>query len=171
MSGKPAARITDSTACPVPGHGTNPLVDGSPDVFYDGLSAARLGDKSACGSPIAQAVSSTVLINGKPAATLGSIGAHGNTVISGSGTVIIGDVAIGVGSPVNPLSSSTAPYSGRFQLINQDTGKPVAGRRVKVRSSGGWSAFDTTDEEGMTSWVRHDAAETIYIDLIQGSER
>ena len=95
----------------------------------------------------------------------------GNTVISGSGTVIIGDVAIGGASPVNPLSSSTVPYSGRFQLINQDTGKPVAGRRVKVRSSGGWSAFDTTDDEGMTSWVRHDAAETIYIDLIQGSER
>lgn len=105
MSGKPAARITDPTACPVPGHGTNPLVDGSPDVFYDGLSAARLGDKSACGSPITQAVASSVLINGKPAATLGSVGAHGNNVISGSGTVIIGDVAIGGASPVRTLTT------------------------------------------------------------------
>lgn len=105
MSGKPAARITDPTACPVPGHGTNPLVDGSPDVFYDSLSAARLGDKSACGSPVTQAVSSTVFINGKPAATLGSVGAHGNTVISGSGTVIIGDVAIGGASPMRTLTT------------------------------------------------------------------
>ncbi|BBI53770.1 hypothetical protein HORIV_61910 [Vreelandella olivaria] len=90
MSGKPAARVTDPTACPKPGHGTNPLVSGSPDVFYDGLSAARLDDKSACGSPITHEVSPTVLVNGKPAAILGSVGAHGNTVISGSGTVIIG---------------------------------------------------------------------------------
>lgn len=92
MSGKPAARVTDDTACPIPGHGTNPLVEGSPNVFHDGLSAARLGDKSACGSPITGTVSSTVFINGKPAAVLSSIGAHGNTVIEGSGSVIIGDV-------------------------------------------------------------------------------
>ncbi|SJN13710.1 hypothetical protein CZ787_11495 [Halomonas citrativorans] len=90
MSGKPAARVTDMTSCPIPGHGKNPLVKGSPDVFYDSLSAARLGDESACGSPITQAVSSTVFVNGKPAAILGSVGSHGNTVITGSGTVIIG---------------------------------------------------------------------------------
>lgn len=90
MSGKPAARITDMTSCPIPGHGTNPLVSASPDVFYDSLSAARLGDESACGSPITHEVSSTVLVNGKPAAILGSVGAHGNTVVTASGTVIIG---------------------------------------------------------------------------------
>ncbi|MEN1585876.1 hypothetical protein AAIH44_34385, partial [Pseudomonas aeruginosa] len=26
MSGKPAARVTDPTTCPVPGHGSNPIV-------------------------------------------------------------------------------------------------------------------------------------------------
>lgn len=91
MSGKPAARVTDDTACPKTGHGTNPLVEGSPDVFHDGLNAVRLGDSSACGSPIASAVSSTVFINGKPAAVLGSVGSHGNTIVEGSGTVFIGD--------------------------------------------------------------------------------
>ncbi|NYT71065.1 PAAR domain-containing protein [Halomonas sp. QX-2] len=90
MSGKPAARITDLTSCPIPGHGTNPLVSGSPDVFYDGLAAARLDDKSACGSPITHEVSPTVLVNGKPTAVLSSVAAHGNVVITGSGTVIIG---------------------------------------------------------------------------------
>ena len=92
MSGKPAARVTDPTTCPVPGHGSNPIVQGSPDVVFDGLPAARQGDTSACGSPMISAVSSTVLINGLPAVTLGSIGAHGNVVIGGSGTVLIGDV-------------------------------------------------------------------------------
>ena len=58
MSGKPAARVTDPTACPLPGHGTNPIVMGSPNVNFDGLAAARMTDKSACGSPITGAVPS-----------------------------------------------------------------------------------------------------------------
>ncbi|CAI8783225.1 hypothetical protein EMIT0P395_180090 [Pseudomonas sp. IT-P395] len=51
MSGKPAARVTDPTACPLPGHGTNSIASGSPNVNFDGLAAARMTDKSACGSP------------------------------------------------------------------------------------------------------------------------
>ena len=90
IKGKPAACLTDQTSCPVLGHGVNPIANASPDVFFDSLAAARFGDKSACGSPIAQAVSSTVMINGKPTALLGSVGSHGNTVITASETVIIG---------------------------------------------------------------------------------
>jgi len=90
MSGKPAARVSDPTACPLPGHGTNPIAAGSGDVFFDGLAAARQGDASACGGALVGDLATTVLINGKPAATVGSVGAHGNTVTAGSGTVIIG---------------------------------------------------------------------------------
>ncbi|HHM9105410.1 TPA: PAAR domain-containing protein, partial [Pseudomonas aeruginosa] len=122
MSGKPAARATDPTACSLPGHGTNPIVQGSPDVIFDGLPAARQGDASACGSPIASAVSSTVFINGQPAATLGSVGAHGNVIIGGSATVLIGDVFTPAPfTPATPRPNVTAPYSGRFQLIDQET--------------------------------------------------
>lgn len=88
---KPAARLSDPTSCPVPGHGTNPITAGSPNVLFDGLPAARQGDPSGCGGPLVSGLSSTVFINGLPAATVGSNGAHGNVVISGSGTVIIGD--------------------------------------------------------------------------------
>jgi Uncharacterized conserved protein len=90
MSGKPAARLGDPTACPVPGHGNNPIAAGSPDVLFDGLPAARMGDASACGGAMASAVIPTVLINGKPAAVVGSVGNHGNVVTAGSGTVVIG---------------------------------------------------------------------------------
>lgn len=94
MSGKPAARQTDPTSCPVPGHGTNPIATGSPNVLFDNLPAARMSDTSACGSPIVGAVASTVLINGLPAATLGSTGGHGSVIVDGSGSVIIGDSAV-----------------------------------------------------------------------------
>lgn len=41
---KPAARITDATTCPMPGHGPKAIASGSPDVFFDGLAAATKGD-------------------------------------------------------------------------------------------------------------------------------
>ncbi|WCR46291.1 DUF2235 domain-containing protein [Stutzerimonas stutzeri] len=90
MSGKPAARLGDPTACPKTGHGTNPIAAGSPDVLFDGLPAARMGDASACGGAMASAVIPNVLIDGKPAAVVGSVGNHGNVVTVGSGTVVIG---------------------------------------------------------------------------------
>jgi uncharacterized Zn-binding protein involved in type VI secretion len=42
MSGKPAARVTDPTACPLPGHGTNPIASGSPNMNFDGLVKSGL---------------------------------------------------------------------------------------------------------------------------------
>lgn len=107
MSGRPAARQTDPTSCPLPGHGVNPVAIGSPDVLFDNLPAARETDTSACGSPLVSGLSSTVIINGLRAATVGSSGSHGNTVIMGSGTVIIGDS--------HTPASFTAPAPLQFQ--------------------------------------------------------
>ena len=109
MSGKPAARVSDPTDCPVPGHGTNPISAGSPDVLFDNLPAARQGDPTSCGSSLASAVIPNVLINGKPATTIGTVGSHGNVVIGGSGTVIIGTSGGGAAfSPVAPISLAAA---------------------------------------------------------------
>jgi uncharacterized Zn-binding protein involved in type VI secretion len=54
------------------------------------MPAARMGDPTSCGSALASAVVPTVLINGKPATTVGTMGDHGNPVIAGSGTIVIG---------------------------------------------------------------------------------
>ncbi|HGM5549890.1 TPA: PAAR domain-containing protein [Pseudomonas putida] len=88
---KPAARITDPTSCPMPGHGPKAIASGSPNVFFDGLAAATKGDTCTCGSALASSVAATVFINGKNAALVGTVGTHGDVVIGGSGTVIIGD--------------------------------------------------------------------------------
>ena len=90
MSGKPAARVGDPSVCPLPGHGSSPIIAGSPNVVIDGQPAARLGDPAGCGGTLAAGCSSTVLINGQPAAVLGATGSHGNTVTAGSATVLIG---------------------------------------------------------------------------------
>ncbi|MGY2292635.1 PAAR domain-containing protein [Pseudomonas sp. SDO528_S397] len=106
---KPAARITDPTSCPIPGHGPKAIATGSPNVFFDGLAAASQGDTCTCGSALSSGLSSTVFINGKNAALQSSGGTHGNIVIGGSGTVIIGDshtpAPFTPPTPMNILSS------------------------------------------------------------------
>ncbi|MEH3021980.1 MAG: DUF2235 domain-containing protein [Pseudomonas oryzihabitans] len=88
MSGKPAARLGDAVACPT--CGTTALVQGSPNVFFDGLPAATLGHACGCGATLSGAVIPNVFINGQPVAVTGSLTSHGGVVIGGSGTVIIG---------------------------------------------------------------------------------
>ncbi|WP_234452919.1 MULTISPECIES: PAAR domain-containing protein [unclassified Pseudomonas] len=107
MSGKPAARLTDPTTCPLPGHGTNPIASGSPDVFFNGLAAARVSDTCTCGQALNGGFSSTVFINGLNAMTLDSTTSHGGVVIGGSGNVIIGN------------SHSPAPFIPPLPIIGQ----------------------------------------------------
>ncbi|TCD22656.1 type IV secretion protein Rhs [Pseudomonas sp. IC_126] len=113
MSGKPAARLGDPTACPKTGHGNNPIATGSPDVLFDSLPAARLGDATGCGSALSGNLIPGVLINGKPAATLGSVGAHGDVIVGGSGTVIIGNYP--VSAPFIPPASMNLQPAAQAQ--------------------------------------------------------
>ncbi len=96
----PAARITDMHTCPEATpepHVGGPVISGSPNVFINGLPAARVGDPLTCvGPPDLIAKGSTgVFINGLPAARMGDLTAHGGVIIGGSPNVIIGEI----GSP------------------------------------------------------------------------
>jgi uncharacterized Zn-binding protein involved in type VI secretion len=44
------ARLGDNTACPLPGHGVNPIVSGDGTLLVDGKPVARMGDVTACGA-------------------------------------------------------------------------------------------------------------------------
>jgi len=77
-----------------------PIIAGSPDVFIDGIPAARVGDPLAPHDkpnhpPHPRKIasgSSTVFVNGKPLAITGGAVDCGGVII-GSGTVIVGDIA------------------------------------------------------------------------------
>ncbi|MGF6153875.1 PAAR domain-containing protein [Pseudomonas fluorescens] len=161
MSGKPAARVTDPTACPLPGHGTNPIVSGSSDVFFDGLGAARMADKSACGSPITGEVSGTVFINGLNAAMLGSTGGHGNVVTGGSGTVIIGQS--GGGAAFSGLLPMPVHFTDKLQVTNEVTGEPVPNHPYTILRGDGSEEHGITDAAGFTHTVSSHLAETIKL--------
>ena len=62
ISGIGIARVGDSVACPIAGHGINPIVEGAPTFVIGGRMVALQGHHSACGY---------VLISTLPTATHG----------------------------------------------------------------------------------------------------
>jgi uncharacterized Zn-binding protein involved in type VI secretion len=168
MSGKPAARLGDPTDCPLPGHVSNPLAAGSPDVLFDGLPAARQGDASACGGALEGDLIANVLINGRPAAVLGSVGSHGNVVVGGSGTVVIGtSYTLASFSPPAPM-----PASGMGQVFNEhfivrdsSTGDPVTGRAYRLQTDSGQVVTGITDGSGKTRFISANQAEDVVLML------
>ena len=150
MPGKPAARVSDPTVCPLPGHSKNPITVGSPNVLFDNLSAARQDDPTACGSSLASNVISNVLINGKPATTVGTVGNHGNPVVAGSGTVIIGNSG---GGAAFTEPSPVVIKSGFDRLFSIETknGEPLQGLAYRIVSESGITKQGSTAEAGITS--------------------
>jgi len=166
MSGKPAARLGDPTACPLPGHGSNPIAAGSPDVLFDGLPAARLGDVSACGGAMSGGLIANVLINGKPAAVLGSVGSHGNVVVGGSGTVIIG--TSGGGAAFSGISALASPltrdvFDEKVQLVDSENGMPIADYPYFAITSEGTHYSGRTNKQGYTQRMPTEQASDISI--------
>ncbi len=81
-------------------------------------------------------LATTVLINGKPAATVDSVGTHGNKVIAGSGTVIIGNSH--TPAPfVAPLPVIIPGIFNRSFAFKTTSGKVVEGLNYSVRSGSG----------------------------------
>lgn len=150
MSGKPAARLGDPSACPVPGHGTNPIAAGSPNVLFDSKPAARMGDASACGGALSGNVIPTVLINGKPATTIGTVGNHGNVVVEGSGTVLIGTSH----SPASFIEPLGLPgFFDEFFVIQDDSGNPITNYGYRIVTATGEVHEGVTDGEGRTAVI------------------
>lgn len=93
----PAARITDMHVCPMV-TGLVPHVGGpisgpsATTVLIGNLPAAVVGDMLVCVGPPDSIVkgSSSVFIEGKPAARMGDQTAHGGVIVAGFPTVMIG---------------------------------------------------------------------------------
>jgi uncharacterized Zn-binding protein involved in type VI secretion len=167
MSGKPAARVTDPTACPVPGHGTNPITAGSPNVLFDNLPAARQNDPTACGSALASAVIPNVLINNLPATTVGTVGSHGNVVVGGSGTVIIG--TSGGGAAFTAPTPMIFPGFDEQFVLKDAQGNPIANQQYLLVRENGQQEAGVTDAQGLTHRLAgHVSAEQIDIYVAAG---
>jgi uncharacterized Zn-binding protein involved in type VI secretion len=52
VHGKPVALVGDLVSCPIPGHGANPIVEGSADWSENGRALVINGCHSACGCQV-----------------------------------------------------------------------------------------------------------------------
>jgi len=113
---KPAARVDDEHECHK--HGGNKIIEGSPNVFINNKSAARVGDHAACKitgeKTKIKSGSSSVMINGKPAARQDDSTDHNGKITSGSSNVMIGSG----GNPVNFGSKGTINIGGNGKAVN-----------------------------------------------------
>ncbi|WP_282773814.1 PAAR domain-containing protein [Phaeodactylibacter xiamenensis] len=95
---KPAARIGDSHTCPMvdgkkPHVGGAIMHPGSTSVLIGGKPAATVGHKCICAGPTDVIItgSKSVKIEGKYAARIGDMTAHGGKIVAGEASVLIGD--------------------------------------------------------------------------------
>ena len=95
-----AARVSDMHQCPMQTPGVPPiphvggpiLPSGPPTVLIANVPAATVGCSCVCVGPPDSIVkgSTTVTINGQPAARMGDSTAHGGSIVAGCPTVQIG---------------------------------------------------------------------------------
>lgn len=168
---KPAARMSDMHTCPMEEnkrkHQGGPILEGSPDVFINGLPAARVGDQLKCdGSPdtIVEGEPS-ILIDGRPIARMRDHTAHGGIIIGGSGDVIIGD------SRQNTLQSNITSDFGlfdeQFHLVGMDGETPLKNCRYRITDSNGQIWEGISDTDGLTERVYTYTAVELSIEICQ----
>ena len=131
------------------------VIAGSPDVFFDGKPAARVGDplephdkpKNPKHSRAIATGSSTVFVNGKPAAlTGGKVSCGGITV--GSGTVNISDQTSGA-RVVPPV---VEPFN--IQLAIKDkAGTPIPNYHFIAELEDGSAIEGVTDSDGLSEII------------------
>ncbi|OHY79370.1 DUF2235 domain-containing protein [Marinobacter sp. AC-23] len=96
MSNLKVACVGDTHICPIPGHGSSPIIANGATANVDGMPIARVGDACGCGAMIAQGYP-LALLDGRPLAHMGSPTSHGGQIITGKPRIILG------------VATSTAP--------------------------------------------------------------
>ncbi|VXC38775.1 Type IV secretion protein Rhs [Pseudomonas sp. 8Z] len=150
MSGKPAARIGDSVACPMCGQ--TAIVTGVSSVIIENMPAATQTQGCGCGSTLTGAIIPNVIIGGLPAATLGSTGTHGSVVTSGAGTVIIGNshtpAAFTPPTPMAISAGAAQALSPAAPSLPQRPGAPQARAwQEHADNAAPWSLEEEEEEE------------------------
>ncbi|MCO8609964.1 PAAR domain-containing protein [Burkholderia multivorans] len=134
VDGKPLALLGDMVSCPRCG-GIFPIVKIKADLHmtFNGRPVASEGDMTACGA---------TLIATQRSATASPTGGAANSI--GGGRSVVAQQASG---------DHSGPHRGRFQVLDDDTGIPVANHPYTVTGSDGSTITGTTDENGYTDWL------------------
>jgi len=150
--GRRWAVVGDMVACPRC-KGVYPIVQGDNTLTDEGRPVAYHGCKTACGA--------TLLAQQSVTTTQPRTGAGGS-----AGSAAATTASIGAGMLASYLADNDTQHLGRFQLIDQSTGQPVNGRRVRVTTGDGQVLEGATDAEGYTDWVQREAPDRLQFELL-----
>lgn len=134
VDGRNIARLGDMVSCPKCG-GVYPIVQILPrGMNMGGRHPAFEGDKTACGATlIASQSSATALPTSGPGGQAGPIANH------------------------QTASDAPGPYRGRFQVLDESTGQPIANHPYTLHASDGTVLSGQTDASGYTQWHEADS--------------
>lgn len=141
----------------------------SPENKSDGVPLALLGDKVSCPKcggvyPIVGVKNLGVTFDGRPVASQGDTTACGATLIASQNNTTAEPTSggsIGGGKSVLPETNSQTPHSGRFQLLDDVTRRPIAGHSYTVRAADGRTIHGKTDANGFTDWLEGNDASSL----------
>lgn len=152
--GKPAARVGDLHVCPMV-DGVKPHVGGPvmpaaavPTVLIEGLPAAVMGTVCQCaGPPDMIAMGSTgVYIGGKQAARMGDMTAHGGNIVKGAATVLIGESGSGSGGAGGAGGKGAGKSAGAGQAADISNSEAL-----KNAAKNGDDTAERTDKKDFTA--------------------
>ena len=149
--GKPIARVGDMVACPRCG-GTFPIVEGNPAMRFDGGDVAYHGCAAACG---ARLIASQSEMTTHPASNPDDL-------------VSRRYFSFDEGSGGAPAAAAGQCFRGRFQVLDEQSDRPLSGKRVRVRAGDAEPVDGVTDSQGYTPWVERGEAETLHFELVDG---
>lgn len=134
---KAIALLGDMTSCPRCG-GVFPIVSvKNLGVSFDGRPVASEGDKTACGATL---IASSRGCTASPTSGTGAPVGGGKRVVSQRAD-----------------SAQEGPYKGRFQVLDETTGKPIANHPYTLQTADGRTISGQTDADGYTQWHEADA--------------
>ncbi|ASL44689.1 hypothetical protein bAD24_I14485 [Burkholderia sp. AD24] len=139
----------------------------SPEHKVGGKHVARLGDMVSCRKcggvyPIVKVLPRGMSMGGKPPAFEGDQTACGATLIA-SQSVATAQPTGGFGGQAGPVanhetaSDGPGPYRGRFQVVDENTGKPIPNHPYSLHASDGTVISGQTDSSGYTQWHEADS--------------
>jgi len=152
--GKPAARVGDLHVCPMV-DGVKPHVGGPvmpaaavPTVLIEGLPAAVMGTVCQCAGPpdMIAMGSSGVYIGGKQAARMGDMTSHGGTIAKGAATVLIGESGSGSGGANAGGGNGSGKKTGAGQATDISNSEAL-----KNAAKNGDDTAERTDKKDFTA--------------------
>ncbi|EPF69291.1 hypothetical protein GCM10025882_10530 [Acinetobacter gyllenbergii] len=156
------------------------VIQGHPSISINGIGMAGKGYMVACPKckgvfPITQGENSFILPDGRAVALANMKTACGASLLPSQYLVIVDPSSpfssYLIGNPNDEDAETVAApehqnYSGRFQIVDQKTGEPIAHRRVRVTTEDGTSTIYASDENGFTDWIYTPSEAKIYLDLV-----